>query len=49
VKNAEMAVREISALKRGTVRLGVGPTTLTYRLPSVLAVLLTALLVWSKS
>jgi len=36
VKNAEMAVREISALKRGTVRLGVGPTTLTYRLPNVL-------------
>ncbi len=36
VKNAEMAVREISALKRGTVRLGVGPTTLTYRLPHVL-------------
>jgi DNA-binding transcriptional LysR family regulator len=36
VKNAEMAVREISTLKRGTVRLGVGPTTLTYRLPYVL-------------
>jgi len=33
----EMAVRELSALKRGTVRLGVGPTTLTYRLPQVLA------------
>jgi DNA-binding transcriptional LysR family regulator len=37
LKNAEMAVRELSALKRGTVRLGVGPTTLTYRLPQVLA------------
>jgi DNA-binding transcriptional LysR family regulator len=36
LKNAEMAVREISALKRGTVRLGVGPTTLIYRLPPVL-------------
>jgi len=35
-KNAEMAVREINALKRGTVRLGVGPTTLTYRLPPIL-------------
>ena len=37
LKNAEMAVREMNALKRGTVRLGVGPTTLTYRLPHVLA------------
>jgi LysR family transcriptional regulator, cyn operon transcriptional activator len=37
LKNAEMAVREINALKRGTVRLGVGATTLTYRLPQVLA------------
>src|SRR5260370_34380926 len=36
LKNAEMAVRELSAMKRGTVRLGVGPTTLTYRLPQVL-------------
>jgi LysR family cyn operon transcriptional activator len=36
VKNAEMAVREMNALKRGTVRLGVGPTTLTYRLPPIL-------------
>ena len=36
LKNAEMAVREMNALKRGTVRLGVGPTTLTYRLPPVL-------------
>jgi len=36
LKNAEMAVREMNALKRGTVRLGVGPTTLTYRLPHVL-------------
>jgi LysR family transcriptional regulator, cyn operon transcriptional activator len=37
VKNAEMALREIGALKRGTVRLGVGPTTLTYRLPLTLS------------
>jgi LysR family transcriptional regulator, cyn operon transcriptional activator len=37
VKNAEMALREIGALKRGTVRLGVGPTTLTYRLPYTLS------------
>lgn len=37
LKNAEMAVREMNALRRGTVRLGVGPTTLTYRLPPVLA------------
>ena len=36
LKNAEMAVRELNALKRGTVRLGVGPTTLIYRLPRVL-------------
>lgn len=36
LKNAEMAVREMSAMPRGTVRLGVGPTTLTYRLPHVL-------------
>src|SRR5579871_3828946 len=36
LKNAEMAVRELNALKRGTVRLGVGPTTLIYRLPLVL-------------
>jgi LysR family transcriptional activator of glutamate synthase operon len=37
VKDAEMAVRELGALKRGTVRVGVGATTLTYRLPPVLA------------
>ena len=36
LRNAEMAVRELSTMKRGTVRLGVGPTTLTYRLPHVL-------------
>jgi DNA-binding transcriptional LysR family regulator len=36
LRNAEMAVRELNALKRGTVRLGVGPTTLIYRLPPVL-------------
>ena len=36
LKNAEMAIREINELRRGTVRLGVGPTTLIYRLPHVL-------------
>src|SRR5579875_3461206 len=35
LKNAEMAVREMNALRRGTVRLGVGPTTLTYRQPGL--------------
>lgn len=36
LKNAEMSVREMNALRRGTVRLGVGATTLTYRLPHIL-------------
>jgi DNA-binding transcriptional LysR family regulator len=36
LKNAEMAIREMNSLRRGTVRLGVGPTTLAYRLPHVL-------------
>jgi len=36
IKNAEMSVREMTALRRGTVRLGVGATTLTYRLPHIL-------------
>lgn len=36
LKNAEMSVRELSAMKRGTIRLGVGATTLTYQLPEVL-------------
>lgn len=36
LKDAETSVREISAVKRGTVRLGVGATTLTYQLPRVL-------------
>ena len=36
LKDAEISVREISAVKRGTVRLGVGATTLTYQLPRVL-------------
>jgi LysR family transcriptional activator of glutamate synthase operon len=36
LKNAEMAIRDLNAMKRGTVRLGVGATTLTYRLPNVL-------------
>ena len=35
-KNAEMAVRELSAMKRGTIRLGAGATTLTYQLPKAL-------------
>jgi DNA-binding transcriptional LysR family regulator len=37
LKNAEMALREMNELRRGTVRLGVGPTTLIYRLPPVLS------------
>ncbi len=37
LKNAEMAVREISALQRGTVRLGTGASTLIYRLPDILS------------
>jgi DNA-binding transcriptional LysR family regulator len=36
LKNATMAIGEIHSLRRGTVRLGVGPTTLIYRLPRVL-------------
>ena len=36
VENAQMALRELNSLQRGTVRLGVGATTLTYRLPKVL-------------
>ena len=36
LKNAELAVRELSTMKRGTVRLGVGATTLTYQLPAAL-------------
>jgi len=36
IKNAEMAVRELSAAKRGTIRLGAGATTLTYLLPKIL-------------
>ena len=35
-KNAEMSVRELSAMKRGTIKLGAGATTLTYQLPKVL-------------
>ena len=37
LKNAEMAVRELSASERGTIRFGVDSTTLTYRLSPVLA------------
>jgi LysR family transcriptional activator of glutamate synthase operon len=36
ISNAEMAVREMNTMQRGTVRLGVGPTTLIYLLPRVL-------------
>lgn len=36
LKNAEMSVRELSAMKRGTIKLGVGATTLAYQLPKVL-------------
>jgi len=35
-KNAEMSIRELSAMKRGTIKLGVGATTLTYQLPNAL-------------
>ena len=37
LKNAELAVREFSHEQQGTVRLGVGATTLVYFLPKVLA------------
>src|SRR6266568_8048819 len=37
LKHAEMAVRELSALKHGTVRLGVGASTMAYRLPRILS------------
>jgi len=37
LKNAELAVREFSSSHRGTIRLGVGATTLIYLLPPVLA------------
>jgi DNA-binding transcriptional ArsR family regulator len=37
VKDAEIAVRELSTTKRSTVRVGAGATTLTYRLPPILA------------
>jgi DNA-binding transcriptional LysR family regulator len=36
LKNAEMAVRELNTLQRGTIRMGVGATTLIYLLPKVL-------------
>lgn len=36
VENAAMAIRELGSLLRGTVRLGVGATTLIHRLPRVL-------------
>lgn len=37
LKNAELAVREFSTSRRGTIRLGVGDTTLVYLLPKVLS------------
>lgn len=37
LKNAEMAVRELGAVKRGVIRVGTGASTLTYHLPRVLA------------
>jgi len=37
IKNAEMAVQQLSTLQRGTVRLGVGATTLIYLMPKLLA------------
>jgi LysR family transcriptional activator of glutamate synthase operon len=37
LKNAELAVRDFSSSQRGTIRLGVGATTLIYLLPPVLA------------
>ena len=36
VKNAELAVREYSTTQRGTIRFGVGASTLIYLLPKVL-------------
>jgi DNA-binding transcriptional LysR family regulator len=36
LKNAEMAVREVNSVQRGTVRFGTGLTTLVYRLPPAL-------------
>jgi LysR family transcriptional activator of glutamate synthase operon len=35
VKNAEMAIRELTGLKRGEVRFGTGSTTLIHQLPPV--------------
>jgi LysR family transcriptional activator of glutamate synthase operon len=37
IKNAEMGVRELNTLQRGTVRLGVGASTLIYLLPRILS------------
>jgi DNA-binding transcriptional LysR family regulator len=37
MKNADMAVRELGRMERGTIRLGSGATTVTYRLPRILA------------
>jgi DNA-binding transcriptional LysR family regulator len=37
LKNAELAAREFSTSRRGTIRLGVGDTTLIYLLPKVLS------------
>lgn len=37
LKNAELAVREFSVSRRGTIRLGTGDTPLIYLLPNVLS------------
>ena len=36
VKNAEMAIKELSGLQRGRIRFGSGATTLIYQLPGVI-------------
>lgn len=36
ISDAEMAIREMNAVQRGTLRFGTGATTLAYRLPGVL-------------
>jgi len=37
LKNAELAVREFSTSQQGTIRMGVGATTLIYLLPPILS------------
>ncbi len=36
LKNAELSIRELSEIKRGTIKFGVGAATLTYQLPGIL-------------